>query len=276
MASAKITDLDPLSTPDIADLVVVVDVSDTTMAASGTNKKSTVAGITANTLHLTGTETAAGAKTFTDNVVIKGSSGNTNGTAVLSILSRLSDDRPCVIIGDNGPSYFTEIRLGTSDSSAGHQLNGFLIAPGSIQGAGGFRVGWTSDSTTYAASVDVGLGRSAAGVASVDDGDQTTNVGLRFRRKSSTTAKQDAGGLFSDSIVNTHASRTYRTRIATSGYGGDHDAMYFDDTGSIAMPVIPLANVRDAADDSAAAALSPAVPVGGIYRTGSALKIRTA
>ncbi len=37
-----------------------------------------------------------------------------------------------------------------------------------------------------------------------------------------------------------------------------------------------LASVRAADDDTAAAALDPAVPVGGLYRTGSALKIRAA
>lgn len=34
--------------------------------------------------------------------------------------------------------------------------------------------------------------------------------------------------------------------------------------------------IREAADDTAAAALTPAVPVGGVYRTGSVLKIRIA
>lgn len=38
--------------------------------------------------------------------------------------------------------------------------------------------------------------------------------------------------------------------------------------------VTPIASVRDAADDAAAAALSPPVPVGGRYRTGSVMKIR--
>jgi hypothetical protein len=37
---------------------------------------------------------------------------------------------------------------------------------------------------------------------------------------------------------------------------------------------IPIANVRNAANDAAAAALSPPVPVGGIYRNGSVLQIR--
>jgi hypothetical protein len=57
-------------------------------------------------------------------------------------------------------------------------------------------------------------------------------------------------------------------------YIGTHEAIRFSDTGSISQVVIPIANVRDAADDAAAAALSPPVPVGGLYRTGSFIKIR--
>lgn len=44
--------------------------------------------------------------------------------------------------------------------------------------------------------------------------------------------------------------------------------------GTNADVVIPIANVRNAANDTAAAALTPAVPVGGIYRNGSVLMIR--
>lgn len=40
--------------------------------------------------------------------------------------------------------------------------------------------------------------------------------------------------------------------------------------------VLLAASVPSAADDAAAAALSPAVPVGGLYRTASAVKIRVA
>jgi hypothetical protein len=36
------------------------------------------------------------------------------------------------------------------------------------------------------------------------------------------------------------------------------------------------ASVPSAADDAAAAALTPAVPIGGLYRTASAVKIRVA
>ena len=37
---------------------------------------------------------------------------------------------------------------------------------------------------------------------------------------------------------------------------------------------VPIANLRNAANDAAAAALSPAVPVGGLYRNGSVVQVR--
>jgi hypothetical protein len=43
---------------------------------------------------------------------------------------------------------------------------------------------------------------------------------------------------------------------------------------SAGRPAFDLAAIRNAADDTAAAALSPAVPIGGLYRTASVLKIR--
>lgn len=46
----------------------------------------------------------------------------------------------------------------------------------------------------------------------------------------------------------------------------------FDGDGNMVFGAVP----REAADDAAAALLSPAVPVGGVYRTGSVLKVRVA
>ena len=92
--------------------------------------------------------------------------------------------------------------------------------------------------------------------------------------ESSTTARQPMGYIDAAWSVSTHASRLADLVLSTTGYNGTHEAIRFRDTGSISQPIIPIANVRDAADDTAAAALSPAVPVGGLYRTGSLLKIR--
>ena len=92
--------------------------------------------------------------------------------------------------------------------------------------------------------------------------------------ESSTTARQPMGVIDATWSVSTHASRLADLVLSTSGYNGNHEAIRFRDTGAISQPIIPIANVRDAADDAAAAALSPVVPVGGLYRTGSILKIR--
>ena len=115
-------------------------------------------------------------------------------------------------------------------------------------------------------TTDVGL--MVAGIAS------QTGPLFALGGRSSTTDNVAMGyvdAVWSDS---THASRLADVVISTTGYNGNHEAIRFRDTSGIAQPIIPIANVRDAADDAAAAALSPAVPVGGLYRTGSTLKIR--
>lgn len=61
-------------------------------------------------------------------------------------------------------------------------------------------------------------------------------------------------------------------RFVASGSDTDIDAQISPKgTGTL---VIPIANIRDFANDAAAAAASPAVPVGGLYRNGSVLMIR--
>jgi hypothetical protein len=47
-------------------------------------------------------------------------------------------------------------------------------------------------------------------------------------------------------------------------------------SGTVPYLQILPASIPSAADDAAAAALSPAVPIGGLYRTASAVKIRVA
>jgi hypothetical protein len=115
-------------------------------------------------------------------------------------------------------------------------------------------------------TTDVGL--MVAGIAS------QTGPLFALGGRSSTTDNVAMGFIDAAWSVSTHASRLADIVLSTTGYNGTHEAIRFSDTGSIAQPIIPIANIRDAADDAAAAALSPAVPVGGLYRTGSLLKIR--
>jgi hypothetical protein len=51
-------------------------------------------------------------------------------------------------------------------------------------------------------------------------------------------------------------------------------ARRFGDRASVPFTRIDFSGLREFADDSAAAAAEPVVPVGGMYRTGSVLKVR--
>jgi hypothetical protein len=56
--------------------------------------------------------------------------------------------------------------------------------------------------------------------------------------------------------------------------GLDGIAKTVNGTGPIPFGRIDFTGLRNFADDAAAAAATPAVPVGGMYRTGSILKVR--
>jgi hypothetical protein len=68
---------------------------------------------------------------------------------------------------------------------------------------------------------------------------------------------------------------TIRTRTDADAAGVDVLSVTRSGT---ALTIVALASamVPAAADDAAAAALTPVVPIGGLYRTASALKIRVA
>lgn len=102
----------------------------------------------------------------------------------------------------------------------------------------------------------------------------TSGFRLRSRGLSSTSTERDLAIIDATFLVPTDASYTGKLTLSTVGFNGPHEAMHFEDTGVIAQPVIPIANVRNATDDTAAAALSPPVPIGGLYRNGSVLMIR--
>jgi hypothetical protein len=97
----------------------------------------------------------------------------------------------------------------------------------------------------------------------------------RWTLHSSTTEDRDAAEVDVEWATATDGSR--KAKVTHRVYDtAARTALVMESTGSEVQISTALANVRDAADDAAAAALSPAVPVGGIYRTGSQLKIRTA
>lgn len=119
---------------------------------------------------------------------------------------------------------------------------------------------------TYdAASSAIALGGVASQSAPLMLLQQTTTVAPAVQ----TVAKID--GAF-----NVSANATYQGDLvfSTVCFNATHEAMRFHDMATFTQAVIPIGNVRTAVDDAAAAALTPAVPVGGIYRNGSVLMIR--
>jgi hypothetical protein len=95
---------------------------------------------------------------------------------------------------------------------------------------------------------------------------------LPLQQISSTGTRRDAGNVNAGWAVSTDASRLGELIFSSSGYNGNHVGLRVRDNGSGADLIAD--NMREAADDTAAAALSPPVPVNGLYRTGSTVKIR--
>ena len=87
MADSKISALTALAAaPAVGDLFVVVDISDTTMAASGTNKKITWANVTLALTDGTTTMATSQAQTFTNGLIANGNIGiNTTPTSPLHV-----------------------------------------------------------------------------------------------------------------------------------------------------------------------------------------------
>lgn len=68
-----------------------------------------------------------------------------------------------------------------------------------------------------------------------------------------------------------------KIRTRTDANAAGVDVLSVTRSGTTATIIaLPIALVPAAADDAAAALLSPVVPVGGLYRTASAVKIRVA
>ena len=178
-------------------------------------------------------------------------------------------------------TYCSYFGAGSGDSSARNYA--IAIGAGAIAAAnntcaigasGANSVKVVINGTTATGQLDVNINAASRRGLVVNGTTSQTGELIALLGTSSTTSGQDMATITTAWSVSTHASRLADLVCSTSGYNGTHEAIRFSDTGSISQVVIPIANVRDAADDAAAAALSPAVPVGGLYRTGSILKIR--
>lgn len=99
--------------------------------------------------------------------------------------------------------------------------------------------------------------------------------GVRFTADV-THNQQYVQGLYDNSASAAKRGELFLNEPAQSLYyvGADGIARTVNGTTAVAFSRIDFTGLRNFADDSAAAAATPAVPVGGMYRTGNLLKIR--
>lgn len=110
---------------------------------------------------------------------------------------------------------------------------------------------------------NVGLRISSSGTSAIEL--MTGGIGRRVARFLDTASSVNYWDIYG-------AAENGNVRLVAGGSDADIDAQISPKgTGTL---VIPIANIRDFANDAAAAAASPAVPVGGLYRNGSVLMIR--
>jgi len=119
MADTKITALTAISTVDPAvDVLAIVDVSDTTMAASGTTKK-----ITSNQLLGAGGTATLASATITGNLTL--SAGTVNGVGYLNASKVLTAGSALVFDGTNlGIGGTGQLRFATSGGAIGDNTIG--------------------------------------------------------------------------------------------------------------------------------------------------------
>lgn len=99
--------------------------------------------------------------------------------------------------------------------------------------------------------------------------------GVRFT-SNLTRNQQYVQDLYDDNQDNVKRGELFLNEPAQELYyvGADGIARTVNGTTSVAFSRINFTGIREFADDSAAAVATPAVPVGGMYRTGNTLKIR--
>lgn len=247
MPDSKISALTELAAaPAAGDLFVIVDVSDTSMAASGTDKKLAASYL----LNAEGTTTGATsqAQTFTSGIISNGQVGiNRTPTTTLdvyhasshSLLTIATDSTTANITAGftvSADAVTTSLRAYTAASGGGSRLN-FTVSGGYLL-LGTLSADPVNIYAGNAARVVVGatgltsLGHSATGTAYADVAASTTSAAsLRLRSGSAPTTAND-GDLWNDgalsyygansttnAIVNHLRLRRNSTGTAAAGFG---------------------------------------------------------
>lgn len=101
--------------------------------------------------------------------------------------------------------------------------------------------------------------------------------GVRFSADT-TKRQQYVQDLYDTDAANAKRGELFLNEVHEELYyvGLDGVAKTVNGTTAIAFSRIDFTGLREFADDAAAAAATPAIAVGGLYRTGSTLKVRVA
>jgi hypothetical protein len=172
----------------------------------------------------------------------------------------------------------TSLTTTTQGAEVGAMWDGTYWRPlpssgGAVSVAAVTTTGSITAGTTMAAGTGASIGGAGAGTAAAWYTSNKTAGGVGGVMLKEANAKRATAGL--------DASENYVIEVFTGAAGAEVSggSVTISPTGTVTLTGalnFTLASVRAAADDAAAAALVPAVPVGGLYRTASALKIREA
>lgn len=269
------------------DEAIVIETFDANEASTGTitmgNAAGAVAisGTLAVTGNVTGTATITAADlvatddvTVGDDLTVTGLAtigetlavtGNITGSATVTGADLVATDD--LTVGDDA-AIAGALTVGETLAVTGTATMAAINASGTVAAAAAMTVG-----TTLAIGTGATLGGVSTGTAAATITLNKTAAGVSGLVLKEANAKRATVGLDASENV---LIEVFTGAADSEASGG---SITISPTGTVTLTGalnFTLASVRAADDDAAAAALDPAVPVGGLYRTGSALKIRAA
>lgn len=205
---------------------------------------------------------AAGAVAISGTLAV---TGNVTGTATITAADLVATDD--LTVGDDA-AIAGALTVGETLAVTGTATMAAINASGTVAAAAAMTVG-----TTLAIGTGATLGGASTGTAAATITLNKTAAGVSGLVLKEANAKRATVGLDASENV---LIEVFTGAADSEASGG---SITISPTGTVTLTGalnFALASVRAADDDAAAAALDPAVPVGGTYRTGSFIKIRAA